>query len=218
MLFDTRERALTALQSGLLQYAIRTEDLFLLLDSLLDECTRAKKRSADDRVTVAGLILAKGRNLSLALYSLCLDGLAQEAGALLRPLIECIERLEYVRRNTQHAEILLTGKKPAGDIAKEIGSPHRRLREHLNVAASHASFDYHAVVHLVAPANGGVEFRKEQPYVESKLRRNLLTLHAVQVLLCIAGWNCIATLPGVDASLADRIDALRDAVTSEMDG
>ena len=39
------------------------------------------------------MVVIKGHNLAQGCYSLALDGLGQESGAMLRPLLECIETL-----------------------------------------------------------------------------------------------------------------------------
>jgi len=46
---------------------------------------------------VCAAVTMKGRNLALGCYSLALDGLAQESGAILRPCSKSIELLEYLR-------------------------------------------------------------------------------------------------------------------------
>jgi hypothetical protein len=59
--------------------------------------------------------------MTLGVYSLMLDGLGQEAGALLRPLIETLELLVYLRLEPARIDQAIEEKLPsAGQIAKKI--------------------------------------------------------------------------------------------------
>ncbi len=64
---------------------------------LLDECVvrLETEHGSEPSSRVCALTLLKGRNLLLGSYGLSLDGLAQEAGALLRPFIEVFEKMVY---------------------------------------------------------------------------------------------------------------------------
>lgn len=101
---------------------------------------------------ICGLTTLKGKNLALGSYSLILDGLGQEAGALLRPLIEYIELLTYFRKFPEKTTLAPEGELPrAGERAKAIGGMFKGLREHLNEHASHSSYSHHSLAHLVEP-------------------------------------------------------------------
>ena len=69
------------------------ERTFELLDDTIDAFETASPRSAYPRI--CGVTLLKAKNLALGAYSLVLDGLGQEAGALMRPMIEYVELLTY---------------------------------------------------------------------------------------------------------------------------
>ena len=73
--------------------------VFLELLELLDRCVdEYEVRAAfDTYARVCGLTLLKAKNLAVGSFSLLLDGLGQEAGALLRPMIEYTELLTYFR-------------------------------------------------------------------------------------------------------------------------
>jgi hypothetical protein len=96
--------------------------------TLVDETiTRFNQISQHDKSNFTGrfarvcaLTTAKGRNLLLGCHSLALDGLAQESGALLRPLLESV----------------ITGQ-------------FQFLRDHLNEQASHFSLGFYSVFHLL---------------------------------------------------------------------
>lgn len=53
--------------------------------------------SSNDISRITGIIFAKGVLNSKAVYSTILDGHGQEAGAILRNIIETIEILKYIR-------------------------------------------------------------------------------------------------------------------------
>jgi hypothetical protein len=52
--------------------------------------------------------LVKAKNLALGSYSLVLDGLGQEAGALMRPMIEYAELLAYFRLHPEMVKLSAT--------------------------------------------------------------------------------------------------------------
>ena len=82
---------------------------------------------------ICGLTLLKGKNLALGSLSLILDGLGQESGSLLRPMIEYAELLTYLYKSPKEAERAAENDLPkAGKRAKAIGSIYQNLREHLN--------------------------------------------------------------------------------------
>jgi len=97
--------------------------------TLVDETiTRFNQISQHDKSNFTGrfarvcaLTTAKGRNLLLGCHSLALDGLAQESGALLRPLLESVELLpisdstirEQMRRLMADCQVRATLPKPS---------------------------------------------------------------------------------------------------------
>lgn len=98
---------------------------------------------------ISSITLAKFSHLLLGCHSLTLDGLAQEAGALLRPLIETYELLVYLRQDKSRICQVLEGKLPsAGTIGKRISGDYQDLREYLNESASHFSYKIDSVRHL----------------------------------------------------------------------
>jgi hypothetical protein len=145
---------------------------------------------------VCALVLLKTRNLGLGCYSLCLDGLAQEAGALFRPLLEGLELLVYFRLEPTRINEALEERLPkAGDIARKIEGKFKGVRDHLNRHASHLSVAPEAMAHFIDFRAGWL--RLVQPYNEGILRRNLRTLLAVLVWLAIEAVNCISVGEGI---------------------
>jgi hypothetical protein len=92
-LWKARTEALTFLRRERPAQIEVIEELF----ALADDCVDAYESQGDDLYcNVCGLTTLKAKNLALGMYSLTLDGLAQEAGALARPFIEYTELLSYL--------------------------------------------------------------------------------------------------------------------------
>ena len=205
-LWKTREQALAALRDELRQQAELVEAAFIHVD----ECINRLRAVTSPFGRVCGLTLAKGRNLALGVYSLTLDGLAQEAGALLRPLIETVELLIYFRLDPARVEEAIQGKLPsAGQIAKKIEGRYKDLRQYLSEHASHFGFTYDSLKHIADPGNN--TWATSQPYSEAVLRTNLGALFFFGMHLATEGFNCVsAGHTALDDELADRIESLRD--------
>src|SRR5688500_13421375 len=127
---------------------------------------------------IIAITLAKYSHLLLGNYSLMLDGLAQEAGALLRPLIETYELLVYFRQDKSRINEVLEGKLPsAGIIGKKISGDYQDLRTYLNDNASHFSYKTDSVRHLF-DQNAKIHPIPNQSL--EVLRANLQVLNAFQ--------------------------------------
>lgn len=200
-LWNTRRQAERALTEGLEPFAGLLNEAFSVLDGCVDRLERLDQPFG----RVCALVLIKTRNLGLGCYSLCLDGLAQEAGALFRPLLEGLELLVYFRLEPTRINEALKGDLPkAGVRAQKIEGQFKDLRDYLNAHASHLSVAPEAMAHFVDFRAGGL--RLVQPYNEGILRRNLRTLLAILVWLAIEAVNCISVGEGnVDNDLADRV-------------
>jgi hypothetical protein len=135
-LWLSREHALAVLSE-------QTPDVLAALDDafcLMDDCASALWAVNTPFARVTALYAAKSRNLALGCYSLTLDSLAQEGGALLRPLLECHELLTYFRLDPSRVHEALENRLPsAGSVAKRIGSNYQVARDYLNQHASHVS-------------------------------------------------------------------------------
>ncbi|MBD8533404.1 MULTISPECIES: hypothetical protein [unclassified Massilia] len=158
--------------------------VFLALIELIDRCVdEYEARSGiDTYARVDGLTLLKAKNLALGSFSLLLDGLGQEAGALLRPMIEYAELLTYFRHFPEKTEQATENDLPkAGERAKAIEGIYHGLRRHLNEHASHSSYSQYSLSHLLTRE---LSFRKMQQFVPEVLDRNFIDL-AVQVWLIL---------------------------------
>jgi len=157
---------------------------------------------------ISGITLAKFSHLLLGCYSLMLDGLAQESGALLRPLIETYELLIYFRQDKTRINQVLEDKlPPAGIIGKRISGYYQDLRTYLNDNASHFSYKIDSVRHLFD------ENIKIQPVPSHSLkvfRANLQLLNAFQVFILFEALNCLSAIEFDANELADKIENWRD--------
>jgi len=141
--------------------------------------------------------LAKYRNLLLGVYSLMLDGLAQEAGALLRPLIETYELLVYFRQDKSRINEMLEDKLPsAGIIGKRIQGDFQDLRGYLNNNASHFSYKINSVRHLL---DQNAKILPMPSHSLNVLRTNLEVLNAFQIFALFEAVNCLFSI-GIDAN------------------
>lgn len=204
-LWEARREAEQALAEGLRAYA----DLLAELFSAIDYCVARLERVDAPFGRVCALVLIKARNLALGCYSMSLEALAQEAGALFRPLLESLELATYFRQDPQRIDEALDDRLPkAGVIAQKVAGKFRGLREHLNAHASHLSVSPEAMAHLADFKAG--RLRTVQPFSEPVLRGNLRTLLAVLVWLAIEAVNCVSVGEGsVNDELADKVENLK---------
>ena len=148
------------------------------------------RRSESSFVRACGLTLTKARNTALGLYSLSLDALGQEAGALLRPLIEQYELLVFLRQDPSRVQLILDDKLPsAGERAKAIHGEFKDLRSYLSENSSHFGFTYESLKHLLPGHEEG--WRVIQPFSEHALKVNLGVLFGVLTRLLDEASNCL---------------------------
>jgi len=206
-MWSTRQRAMHALDTELQAEASTIYEAFELIDEMI-EMFRASPQPTEFSMT-CGLVLLKGRNLGQGIFSLELDGLAQEAGALLRPMIECFELLTYFRKDPQRIEKAIKGRLPkAGEISKQIQGSFKGLRSHLNYHASHFSLTPGSMLHLIDWRDG--DWKVIQPYNENVLRENLSTLFTVLVFLSFEAASCLGVCGCLPESMVDRLSVWRD--------
>lgn len=213
-LWSTRAASSEALASTLKPQADCLEQVFALIDEGIGRLYPFDAYAAvegRELAAVAAPIAIKGRNLTLGIYSLILDGLAQEAGALLRPLLEVIEMLSYVQ-DRAHLAGIMDGKKPsAGIIAKAVGSGFKDLREALSLHAAHLGLSDVSLGHVINFAAPMPILTIVQPYREANVRKNLLELFTFAIRLAAETANCaVASGIDVDDEFRDRFDQCRD--------
>jgi len=206
-LWSTRNRAIAELEVALKNEA---ESLYQAFD-LLDECIARLETNhdAEPYARVCALTLIKARNLLLGSYSLAIDGLAQEAGALLRPFIEAFEKMVYFNEDPSRIEEAIDGCLPsAGDIAKRIQGQFKALREHLNQHSSHFGLTYETAKHLIDWNT--LKFKLAQPYSAKVLRTNLKSIFTFLVFLNVQAVECLCNLKDLSVNdIAVRFEACK---------
>ena len=179
--------------------------------ALVDECILSFNQVGDEQGStpkgqfsrVCAITTTKGRNLLFACYSLSLDALAQESGAVLRPLIEVVELLKYLRLDPSRVDRVIGGKLPsAGQIRKSIKGSFQSLRDHLNLEASHFGFGFHSVRHLLDRKT--LSIKATQSHSIDVLARNLDVLSAFLAFLLLESVSCLYLTDSEAKDLADR--------------
>jgi len=189
--------------------------LFELLDRCIDEYE--SRAASNTYARVCGLTLLKAKNLAMGSFSLLLDGLGQEAGALLRTMIEYTELLTYFRHFPEMAEKATENELPkAGERAKAIEGIYHGLRQHLNEHASHSSYSHYSLSHLL---KSDLSFRKMQQFAPQVLNINIRDL-TVQIWLML--YEAALTLEGILPSekivgLATEADKLKERLINAFD-
>jgi len=206
-LWSTRNKALEMLAGEYATQAKAIEDLFLVIDECIELFDR--KAGDDDFCRICGLTLAKARHLALGAYGLILDGLGQEAGALIRPFIEYQELLTYYRMDTSRVQQAISNDLPAaGKIAQLIEGCFQEVREHFNSHASHSSFSEYSISHLFNMKE--MKIRKEQPMLPVVLFRNMASFYFQLLMLSNEAVNCLQTHQlGYAENQANRVLELR---------
>ena len=127
----------------------------------------------------------------------------------MRPMLECIELLKYLRDNPQRVDEVLEDRLPsAGEIGKRTHGSFKQLRKYLNEHASHLSFTPESMLHLIDFKSGN--WKTTQPLNEKVLRKNMSTLFSLLVYLLFEAANCLAYGELLSDSLKDCLNAFRD--------
>ena len=205
--------------------AVLLEETFGVIDEIIMLFDSQQKNSS--YALACGFTLAKARNLALGCLSLILDGLGQEAGALMRPFIEAHELLVYYRLQPSRVEDALKGHLPsAGLIAQRIEGHFHDFRKHLSKKASHFGFTAYSLRHLLD--NRELKIRIVQPMLPLVLLRNVRDLWLNMALLLFESFKCLEVVSEYHPHLepiANKIEELRgrgrqvfDLVNTEENG
>jgi hypothetical protein len=209
-LWRTREAATSELSATMNDEAILLEDTFGVIDQIIELFDSRQENSSYARA--CGFALAKARNLALGCLSLVLDGLGQEAGALMRPFLEAHELLVYFRLEPSRVEDALQGSlPPAGEIAKRIKGQFYDFRKHLNEHASHFGFTTYSLRHLLDTRE--LKIRTVQPMLPLVLRRNVRDSWLNMILLLFEAFKCLEADPENRTALepiAYKIEEIRE--------
>lgn len=193
-LWQARQKSLEWLTTELVEQNALVDNGFEILDTCIVLLNQHGRASNDDLnvkfARVVNLTLAKSRNLLLGSYSMMLDALAQEAGALLRLILETYELLIYFRLEPSRVDQAIGGKLPSpGNIAKKIEGEFKGLRDYLSTHASHISFGYESAKHMLDYKTSDIKAVQNQSI--DVFKNNLTTLNAVQILVAAEAIRCL---------------------------
>lgn len=211
-LWQAREKSLEWLSKELVGQQALIDRGFELLDESISLLSQYGKEPDDEQngrfARVINLTLAKVRNLLLGSYGMLLDALAQEAGTLLRLVLEAYELLVYYRLDPTRADQAIDGNLPKpGEIEKRIQGEFQDLRGYLNTHASHLHLSYESVRHLLDYQT--FEIKAEQPHEIDVFNKNITTLNAVQVLVVAEALRCLNAIGYTPNSLLDAFEDWR---------
>jgi hypothetical protein len=207
LLWQTREDSLAFLKERHPSRLDVIERTFALFDDIVDAYEAAPEHGPYARLCAVALLKAK--NYAVGAFGMILDGHGQEAGALLRPMIEYAELITYLRLFPEKVELALQDRLPkAGERARAIDSVYQELRKYLNENASHSTFKHTAIRHVFDFQE--LRLRKRQSLAPHVLLTNLTTL-VVQllVLLTEAMYSLEKTHCVEFIALAERFDRLK---------
>ncbi len=203
--FNTRIKAQFELDGKLRSIASILEEGFVCLDDLI---LRLSKTETDFNL-VCSISLLKAKKFLLSIYSLSLDGLSQEAGAILRPLLGTIEKLAYFRTDDLHVQQALQNKLPSeGKIAKKIGGSFQDLRDYLSEYSSHSNFDPESLKHLINL--GTSKLILNQPYIESVFRKNIEMVFSFLIYTLQEGYKCFLHTGQTDEAFLKYVHDIRN--------
>jgi hypothetical protein len=211
-IWSAREKSLQWLEDELKPESKLLQDGFDYLGNVIETFEEIGRNEGESDVgqfcRISAITLAKCSHLLLGNYSLMLDGLAQEAGALLRPLIETYELLVYFRQDISRINEVLEGKLPsAGIIGKRISGDYQDLREYLNDNASHFSYKTDSVRHLF---DQNAKIQAIPKHGLRVFRNNIKLLNAFQIFVMFEAASCLFAI-GYDANaLTNKIEKWRD--------
>ncbi len=207
-----REKSLHWLNNELVSEGKILQDGFDYLGNCVkrfDEIANSEGESEKGQFCrICSLTLAKLSYLLLSCYSLALDGLAQESGALLRPLIEAVELLVYFQQDKTRINQVLDNTLPsAGIIGKRISGDFQDLREYLNQNASHFSYKAESMRHLF---DKNTKIRSIPDHSLIVFRKNLEMVNVFQVYILFEAAKCLQTIEYDENEFVDKIRGWND--------
>lgn len=149
-LWPNRDASLQHLRSMQPSRLRVVQALFDAIDECVDSIQDHSPPPPGSYALACAITATKGKNLAKAALGNIADGYGQEAGALLRPLLEYIELLAYFERFPSETEVAFEDRLPsAGERARRIQGKFQVLRDHLSKNASHGSYSFYSVGHLI---------------------------------------------------------------------
>ncbi len=190
-----RNQAMSAIASDLKAENDTLLEALALMDMGIEQLLAQAKGSSEQFAIVCCHTLIKAKRYALACYSVCLDGFAQEAGALYRPLVETWEQLIFYAQDPTRTQLAMDERLPsAGEIARAIGSELQGLRTYLNWNASHFSFREESLQSMQNAYNG------------EQLKTNLRVLYTTIWLTAREAASCLQTIGDLDDSFIAAIN------------
>jgi hypothetical protein len=170
-LWTVREGAMLALEEEMVAERSLLDRAFQQAEYLAQRLQSIETTAPFGQIT--GAATAKARILGQACYSLVLDGIGQESGAIARVWLEAIDLLTYLYLDPSRTEEIFKkgGPPKAGKIAQEVKSKSGKARRYLNEAAAHLGFGMESWQHLTNWNIGGLRTRPQLNL--DLLRRNL---------------------------------------------
>jgi len=202
-IWNVRNQALAALETDLRQEKEVLDKGFALLDECIDRLHEVAIEDNENTrfAAICCQTLVKARRFALGIYSLCLDGLVLEAGALMRILKEAWQLLIYFHQDPERVEKAFAENLPsAGIIAKtiniELHNQLQGLTEYYNAHTSHISFNKDALVSI------NIDFSSEN------LKGDMRQLDTVIChILYEAATPCLQIIGQLNDGLRSEIDA-----------
>jgi hypothetical protein len=190
MLWSTRSDSLRLLKRRFQTTDRLVKESFSLYDALIRRWDELWE-SGEPLERLSGLLTTKARYLAHGQFSLILDGYGQEAGALLRLQIECLQLLRYLRTDPTRADAIMERKRfpKAGVVAKANKGILRGLRGHLSEHASHVNLSYYSLRHGFDERLHG--FREQPALAASTLNQNSRMLVAMNALTLQESAECL---------------------------
>ena len=208
-IWSAREKSLNLLNNNLQPQSAVIEEGFEYIGKLMEllqAISRDEGASENGKFCrICGLTLAKFSHLLLGVYSLTLDGLSQEAGALLRLTIETYELLVYFRQDKSRVNQILEENLPsAGMIGKKISGDFQDLREFLNRSASHFSYKVESVWHLF---DENTQLKAIPTSESQKLLEDLQVINTFQSVILFEAVECLLAIDYEVKNLPQSIES-----------
>jgi len=187
-MWEAREKSLEALRTTLKYEADLIYGGFEIVEKISQEFSNNSDSVSFCRI--CNLTLIKGLNLCQSIFSLTLEGLAQESSMLLRLLIEITELLEYFYQEPSRIEEAINETLPsAGKISQKIKGNLKSLRDYLNTHSAHVSMSSYSMSHLINWKTGTLKIK--QNFSEKVLKKNLIMLSCFLFFLNNSAYKCL---------------------------
>ncbi len=200
--WELRSRAKKEIKHSLQQECAAIEETIALLKEVAELLNDISNEDGPHATfaAVCGQSATKAYRLSLAIYSLCIDGLMVEARPLLRLLFEAWQIIAYFHEEPSRTQQVIDDTLPrsAGAIAKqlqdEIHGKLKGFRDYLNDHGSHMSFEKDTLVSTLIPFNA------------ESVKSWLCTLFSLVMQNVITAERCLAIIVTIENSFAKEID------------